>query len=90
MPGIVGALLTGAFAWTTGAGKPFWEQLGIQALAVAVSMVFTGLGSFILLKLVGLLMPLRVTTSQEISGIDISARTASRATPRTRRAWVPR
>ena len=71
--GIVGALLTGAFAWTTGAGKPFWEQMGIQALAVVVSIVFTGLGSFVLLKLVGLLMPLRVTASQEISGIDISS-----------------
>ncbi|AWN22445.1 ammonia channel protein [Deinococcus irradiatisoli] len=71
--GIVGALLTGAFAWTTGAGKPFWEQLGVQALAVLVSVVFTGLGSFILLKLVGLLMPLRVTPGQEVSGIDISS-----------------
>ncbi len=71
--GIVGALLTGALAWTTGAGKPFWEQLGIQALAVLVSVVFTGVGSFILLKLVGLLTPLRVTAGQEISGIDISS-----------------
>ena len=71
--GIVGALLTGAFAWTTGAGKPFWEQMGIQALAVLISVVLMGVGSFILLKLVGLVIPLRVTAGQEVSGIDISS-----------------
>ncbi|MEW6421994.1 MAG: ammonium transporter, partial [Deinococcota bacterium] len=57
--GIVGALLTGALAWTTGSGKPLGEQLLIQALGVAASVLFTGLGSFLLLKLVNVLMPLR-------------------------------
>ncbi len=71
--GIVGALLTGALAWTTGQGKPVGEQFAIQALAVLVSVVFCGLGSFILLKLVGLVIPLRVTASQEVGGIDISS-----------------
>ena len=71
--GIVGALLTGAFAWTTGSGKPFWEQMGIQALAILIAVVLTGAGTFILLKLVGLVIPLRVTASQEVSGIDIAS-----------------
>ncbi|NTY00834.1 ammonium transporter [Deinococcus sp. JMULE3] len=71
--GIVGALLTGALAWTTGAGKPIGEQMVIQIIGVAAAVAWTGLGSFILLKLVGLVMPLRVPVSQEIAGIDVSA-----------------
>ncbi|BDP42730.1 ammonium transporter [Deinococcus aetherius] len=71
--GIVGALLTGALAWTTGSGKPAFEQLLIQALGVLASVAFTGLGSFVLLRLVSLLTPLRVPASQEVAGIDISA-----------------
>ncbi|GAA0506102.1 ammonium transporter [Deinococcus depolymerans] len=71
--GIVGALLTGALAWTTGAGKPVGEQLVIQIIGVAAAVAWTGLGTFVLLKLVGLVTPLRVPVSQEIAGIDISA-----------------
>lgn len=71
--GIVGALLTGALAWTTGSGKPLGEQLLIQALGVAASVLFTGLGSFLLLKLVNVLMPLRVSARQEMGGMDLSA-----------------
>ncbi|WP_102126411.1 ammonium transporter [Deinococcus planocerae] len=71
--GIVGALLTGALAWTTGSGKPVFEQLLIQLVGVLASVAFTGLGSLILLRLVGLFTPLRVPTSQEVAGIDISA-----------------
>ncbi|WP_161880446.1 ammonium transporter [Deinococcus alpinitundrae] len=71
--GIVGALLTGALAWTTGQGKPVGEQLLIQTEAVLFTVVFCGVGSFILLKLVGLVTALRVTPGQEISGIDISS-----------------
>ncbi|UQN07265.1 ammonium transporter [Deinococcus sp. QL22] len=71
--GIVGALLTGALAWTTGSGKPFAEQMGTQFVAVLFTVVFTGLGTFLLLKLVSLIMPLRIPASQEITGIDISA-----------------
>ncbi|GAA5513198.1 ammonia channel [Deinococcus carri] len=71
--GIVGALLTGALAWTTGSGKPVGEQLLTQLLSVAVSVLYTGAGSFLLLKLVGLWMPLRVTVRQEVGGMDLSA-----------------
>lgn len=71
--GIVGALLTGALAWTTGQGKGTGEQMLIQLTGVLASVLFTGIGSFILLKLVGLVTPLRVTANQEIAGIDVSA-----------------
>lgn len=71
--GIVGALLTGALAFTTGSGKPWGEQMLTQIISVVASLVWAGLGSFVLLKLVGLLMPLRVTAGQEITGIDLTA-----------------
>lgn len=71
--GIVGALLTGALAFTTGSGKPWAEQMLTQIISVIASLVWAGAGSYVLLKLVGLVMPLRVTAGQEISGIDISA-----------------
>lgn len=71
--GIVGALLTGALAFTTAQGKSWGTQVGIQLLSVVVSLLWAGLGSFVLLKIVGAIMPLRVPASQEVSGIDLSA-----------------
>ena len=71
--GIVGALLTGALAYTTGSGKAWGAQMLTQFISVAASLLWAGVGSFLLLKLVGVIMPLRVPASQEIAGIDISA-----------------
>lgn len=71
--GIVGALLTGALAWTTGAGKPVGEQMIVQIVSVVASLAFAGVGSFILLKLVSLVTPLRVPANQEVTGMDIAA-----------------
>jgi ammonium transporter, Amt family len=77
--GIVGALLTGVFA-TKAANSGYsggidgnWGQVGVQALGVTVTILFVGLGSFVLLKLIGAVMPLRVTERQETSGIDAAA-----------------
>ena len=77
--GTVGALLTGVFAdkalngVADGAlfGNP--GQLLIQATAVLAAIVYSGVGSFILLKLVGLVLPLRVDPADEASGLDITA-----------------
>ncbi len=71
--GIVGALLTGALAWTTGQGKPVGEQMLVQLLSVAASLAYAGAGSFLLLKLVSVVTPLRVPASQEVGGMDIAA-----------------
>jgi Amt family ammonium transporter len=76
--GTVGALLTGVFASKAlngvfdGAlyGNP--GQLGIQAVAVLTAIVYSGLMSFILLKLIGLFIPLRATVSDEATGLDVS------------------
>jgi Amt family ammonium transporter len=76
--GTVGALLTGVFAekaWNgTVDGLLFGNpaQLGIQAAAVGASIVFSGVATFALLKLVGLVIPLRAATTEEGPGMDVT------------------
>ena len=77
--GTVGALLTGVFAQKAlngiadGAlfGNP--GQLVTQATAVLAAIVYSGVVSFILLKLISLALPLRATEADEAQGLDISA-----------------
>ena len=76
--GSVGALLTGIFAQKAlnGVqdgllyGNP--GQLGIQAIAVAAAAVYSFVGSFILVKIVSVLIPLRASADDESTGLDIS------------------
>jgi Amt family ammonium transporter len=77
--GTVGALLTGVFAdrslpggLANGLlyGNP--AQVGIQAAAVAAAWVYSGVGTFILLKLIGLVIPLRAMPADENTGLDIT------------------
>ena len=76
--GTVGALLTGIFAekalngLADGVlyGNP--GQLGIQAAAIGAAIVDSGVATFILLKVIGLVMPLRVSSDDENSGLDIT------------------
>jgi Amt family ammonium transporter len=76
--GTVGALLTGVFAekaWNTTAdgllfGNP--AQLGIQAAAVLASIVYSGALTFVLLKLVAVVVPLRAESNDEGIGMDVS------------------
>ena len=76
--GITGALLTGVFAdakWggtTSGAlfGNP--GQLGLQALGVAATLVYSALATFAVLKLVALVAPLRAAVRSEGMGMDIT------------------
>jgi ammonium transporter, Amt family len=76
--GTVGALLTGVFAEKSIngvfdgliAGNP--AQVGIQALAVGTAILYSGGASFVLLKLIGLFMPLRATANEEAEGLDVT------------------
>ena len=76
--GTVGALLTGVFAQKSlngiADGLLFGNpgQLGIQAVAVAAAIVYSGVMSFVLLKLVGAVFPLRANASDEGVGLDVS------------------
>jgi ammonium transporter, Amt family len=75
--GTVGALLTGVFAQKAlngvadGVlfGNP--KQFLIQGTAVLAAIVYSGVGSFVLLKAIALVMPLRATRDEEASGLDI-------------------
>ena len=76
--GIVGALLTGVLAqkaWNgiaDGAlfGNP--AQFGIQLAAVAATIVYSVLGTFVILKLVALVAPLRASAKEEGIGMDVT------------------
>ena len=71
--GIIGALLTGVFASTainTVTGGPV--QLGKQAIAVVVTMVFSFLATLAILKVVDLLVGVRVTEEEEEEGLDLT------------------
>jgi len=77
--GVWGALATGLFASVAvnsgGANGLFFgnpAQLGIQALAVGVTMVYSFVLSFILLKIVDAVMGLRVTQDDEVAGLDLT------------------
>jgi ammonium transporter, Amt family len=77
--GTVGALLTGVFAQKAlngiADGVLFGNpgQIVVQGTAVLAAIVYSGVVSFVLLKLIALVLPLRATASDEATGLDISA-----------------
>ncbi|HEV8540200.1 MAG TPA: ammonium transporter [Nitrospiraceae bacterium] len=77
--GMVGVLATGLLASKvlnpSGANGLFFgnpAQLGTQALAVCVTMVFSFVGTYVILKVVDGLIGLRVTPDEEATGLDLS------------------
>ena len=76
--GTVGALLTGVFAQKAlngvADGLLFGNpaQLGIQAVAVGAAIVYSGVVSFVLLKIVGAVLPLRAGAGDERVGLDVT------------------
>ena len=79
--GIVGAILTGVFAAPAlgGTGGPtpdtfaMGAQVWIQIKSVLFTVVWSGIVSFVLYKLVGMVIGLRVTEEDERIGLDISS-----------------
>ncbi len=77
--GVVGALLTGVFAYgalsATDASPEGtvggMDQFIKQCEAVAITLIYSGIMSFILLKVVDVVIGLRVTRDQEMEGLDI-------------------
>ena len=78
--GILGALLTGVFAYgplsaTTATPDGYagsMDQLLIQFYAVAAVFVFTAIATFILLKIVDAIIGLRVSEEEEREGLDVT------------------
>jgi Amt family ammonium transporter len=78
--GIVGALLTGVFAYgplsadashADGIYIGGMALLKAQAIAVGATIVFSAVATFILLKIVDVIIGLRVTTEEEREGLDV-------------------
>jgi Amt family ammonium transporter len=74
--GIVGALLTGVFASSSLGGSVegmnIGSQLGLQATGVAATLVYSGVVTFILVKVVDGLIGIRVTDEEESTGLDLA------------------
>jgi ammonium transporter, Amt family len=76
--GTVGALLTGVFAdkalngVADGAlyGNP--RQLLIQGAAILAALVYSGAMSFVLLKLINVVLPIRAAAGDELEGLDVT------------------
>ena len=75
--GTVGAILTGIFAKEAiGGAAGLLEgntgQLWLQFIGVAFTIVYTGVLTFVILKIVNLITPLRVTPEEETQGLDLN------------------
>jgi Amt family ammonium transporter len=68
--GIVGAILTGVFNVKDISGSD--ADLLVQIGAVATTLVWSGVGSVILLKIIDMVIGLRVSDEQEREGLDLS------------------
>ncbi len=77
--GTWGALATGIFATKTinpaGADGLLYGNtslLGIQGMSVGITVVFTVMATFIILKAISMVMKLRVSEEEESNGLDLS------------------
>jgi ammonium transporter, Amt family len=68
--GVVGAILTGVFNDKVISGSD--ADMLVQIGAVVTTLVYSGVGSFIILKVIDMVMGLRVTDDQEREGLDLS------------------
>ncbi|MFZ6048259.1 ammonium transporter [Pseudomonas sp. CR3202] len=74
--GIIGALLTGVFAAPALGGFGTVEDIGAQLLTqfegVAFTVVYTGIVTFVILKVLDVVMGLRVNEEEETVGLDLA------------------
>ncbi len=77
--GIWGTIATGLFASTAvnalGPNGLFYGNpslLGIQVLAVVIVAVFAFTGSYVLLRVINIFTPVRVSSKEEDAGLDMS------------------
>ena len=75
--GIVGAILTGVCAGSLGGvglaeGVTIGQQVWVQAKCVLFTLAFSGIVTFIILKLLDATIGLRVTREQEVEGLDLA------------------
>ena len=77
--GIIGAVLTGVFCAESLGGAGFGgditsisSQVTVQFIGVGATMIYTGIVSAIILKVLDRIMDIRVSEDQEMEGLDIA------------------
>ena len=71
--GAVGAVLTGVFAAkAVGGVEGGFDQVKLQLLGVGVTVLYTTVVTYIILKVVNLITPLRASDTEEREGLDLS------------------
>ncbi len=77
--GALGTILVGIFASNElglfsgqGDGLPIGEQLVVQLIGVGAVAVYTGVLTFVILKIIDLVVGLRVSEEEETEGLDIN------------------
>jgi Amt family ammonium transporter len=75
--GLTGTILTGVFAvsavgGTGGLFEGHAQQVLAQVYGVLVTIVWSGGVTFLILKLIGAMVPLRVRQEDEVTGLDVS------------------
>ncbi|MEN3975310.1 ammonium transporter [Emcibacter sp. SYSU 3D8] len=71
--GIVGAVLTGVFVSEAVSGTaPSMGQVIIQIEGIVATLLWSGIASFVILKVIDMTIGLRVSKEQEVEGLDIS------------------
>ncbi|MFK8029964.1 MAG: ammonium transporter [Gammaproteobacteria bacterium] len=76
--GFLGILLTAVFSSKTFGGLGLDEgttiasQFGVQVIGCLATLVWCGVITFVLLKLIGFVVPLRVTDEEETEGLDVA------------------
>jgi len=74
--GVTGSLLTGVFAASglgglgLAEGVSIMDQVSVQALAIVVTAAWSGLFSYLILKCLDIWIGLRVTSDEEVQGLD--------------------
>lgn len=74
--GVTGSLLTGVFASSNFGGLGLKEgvsilqQVGVQALAIGVTIIWSALFSYLILKILDAWLGLRVSPDEEVQGLD--------------------
>lgn len=78
--GIWGCIATGLFTQTSINGDARWnglifgdfKLLGAQLLSIVITAAFAGIMTFLIIKVIGLFMEIRVEASEEADGLDIA------------------
>ena len=77
--GIIGAILTGVFCAPSLGGAGFGDgidniaaQVGVQVVGILATLVYTLVMTYVILKVVDIILGLRVNEEAETEGLDIS------------------